>query len=101
MAKYEAHITCPRESSDTIQRLITRRLTKWKFSAFDADPLMGDKPFAYLTSYDPSDEDMLDHMTEAAYALEAAGVPVLRQKIERIVFDTKTQVDEIRAKGRD
>lgn len=94
MAKYEAHITCPRDQSEQIKRT-AEAFSSWKYSAFDADPIMGDKPFAYLTSYDTDERNLLERTNNLAKVLENNGVTVLRQKIERIIYDTKTIVNEI------
>lgn len=93
MPKYEAHVTCPREASDEVRKV--GELTGWKFSAFDADPIMGDKPFCYLTSYSQDVYRLRAESDALARLLAQHGVQVLREKIERIVFDTKTGVDEI------
>lgn len=96
MAKYEAHITCPRSDGKKIKKFIDAFEPGWKYSAFDADPLMGNKPFAYLTAYDPSPVSLLRRMTNIVSVLGDLDITVLRQKIERIVYDTKTKVDEIK-----
>jgi hypothetical protein len=97
MPKYEAHITCPREEGGRVMRLCEEeRITSWGFSAFDADPVLGDKPYFYLTMYS-GDEKLLKKATNLMAAmLTQKGVSVIRQKIERIIYDTKTEVDEIR-----
>ena len=96
MPKFEAHITFPREDSPTLRKAMVG-LQHWHYSAFDADPLMGDKPFAYLTAYDESGTGLLARMNAVAKECEAAGCTVLRKKIERIVYDTKTDYAETEA----
>jgi hypothetical protein len=97
MAKFEAHITFDRAKSKLVQGLADDTGGKWKVSAFDADPIMGDKPYCYLTAYDKDEIMLLDRMSQVAGLAEVRGIPVLRQKIERIIYDTKTGVDEITA----
>jgi hypothetical protein len=93
VAKFESHITCRREQRDSVERVGLAR--GWKGSAIDPDPIMGDKPYCYLTAYD-SDVDRLKVQMEAtAEALLREGLDVLRCKIERIVYDTKTDVNEL------
>ncbi len=58
---------------------------------------MGDKPYVYLTAYSPDAHNLRRAMEIVASALRVAGVDVLREKIERIVFDTKTGVNELEA----
>ena len=94
MAKFEAHVTCERAQALEVQRF--GELTDWRFSAFDADPMLGDKPYCYLTQYSTDAEVLLVEMHTLVRLLIQAGVVVLREKIERIVYDTKTGVDEIR-----
>lgn len=96
MAKYEAHITCPREQSEKLKIFC---IDGWKYSAFDADPIMGDKPFAYLTAYDADSGLLLMRMNYLTKLLRQVGITILREKIERIIYDTKTGVDEINQKG--
>ena len=93
MAKFEAHITCKRDDSEKVGQV--GKYYEWKFSAFDADPLMGDKPYCYLTNYDPNAQTLLNSMNDVCDELKAIGVEVLRRKIERIIYDTKTGVNEI------
>ncbi len=95
MAKFEAHITCPREKSDDVKQFAG--LTGWSFSAIDGDPVMGKQAYCYLTAYRPVAEELLAEMAKLSHLLLEANVPVLREKIERIIYDTKTGVDEIRA----
>lgn len=87
--KFEAHITCNRADADKLRALLVR-LAGWKYSSFDADPVMGDKPFAYLTAYDTDPYVLRGRTLMAAGLLSAQGIEVLRQKVEEIVYDTKT-----------
>ena len=92
MEKFEAHITLPREKSDWVQ---AAAMENWKFSAIDGDALMGKKPYCYLTAYDSSAIELFKSMTQMCKILERVGVDVLRKKVEKIIYDTKTNVDEI------
>ena len=91
MAKYEAHITMDKVHAPKIKNGIGQ----WSYSAIDDDPLMGQKPYCYLTAYDPDANHLLEKMNFTTKYLEGEGIPVLRTKIERIIFDSKTGVDEI------
>src|SRR5690349_6220490 len=92
--KFEAHITYNRADRATVEPL--GESMGWKGSAIDPDPIMGDKPYAYLTAYDPEPVRLLTRMNDVASEMVAQlQVAPLRLKIERIVFDTKTGVDEL------
>lgn len=90
--KFECHITCDVKDKEAVKSV--GKLVGWFYSAFDADPLMGSKPFVYLTQYGAHLSNLKLDAKAVGAALGAYGVKVLRTKIERIVFDTKTGVDE-------
>lgn len=94
MNKYECHITCAREHAAQVESL--GKTMRWSFSQIDGDPLMGQQPYCYLTHYHTDGLELKISMALVSRALRAGGVPVLREKIERIVYDTKTGVNEIR-----
>lgn len=93
MAKFEAHITLPREQSDEVEKMALD--SGWTYSAIDGDPVMGKQAYCYLTAYDPNDENLLKRMRIVTAMLKQRDVHVLREKIERIVYDTKTGVNEV------
>lgn len=93
MPKFEAHITLDREHRRSVADCGER--FGWKFSQFDADPLLGDKPYCYLTRYDTDSKALLVEARRMTMELEAWHLPVLRVKIEEIIFDTKTGVNQI------
>jgi hypothetical protein len=86
---YEAHITYEIEHREAVEK---HRSDKWKFSAIDGDPILGKKVFCYLTSYDSSATRLLERMQEEVSRI---GVKEVRQKIEKIVYDTKTSRNEV------
>ena len=94
MAKYEAHITM--DKMDNTVKAVQGGLGPWVYSCIDDDPVMGQKPYCYLTGYH-EDPSMLKARMEYACSIlkNDLGIPVLRTKIERIVFDSKTGVNEI------
>lgn len=96
MRKFEAHITCPREASAVVEALAGEH---WKFSAIDGDPLLGKQPYCYLTAYDTSADALLGRVTAMAHQIRCRDVEVLREKIEEIIYDTKTGVDCIQCCG--
>lgn len=96
--KYEAHVTFDVQHAETIKEWEGLFGLEWKYSAFDADPIMGAKPFCYLTGYATNERELLylmRHLTQEI--LRRHNIVALREKIERIIFDTKTGVNEIGA----
>ncbi len=93
MPKYECHITCSRIDSNKVLKIAEE--TKWKFSAIDGDPIMGKEPYCYLTQYCSDPKDLYDSMKLVCRLLTSYDVKVLREKIEQIIYDTKTGVDEL------
>lgn len=68
----------------------------WTFSQISGCPLLGQGTYCYLTGYSKDDprklRDIMRQITDDAKLL---GVEPLRCKIEHIVFDSKTGVNEI------
>jgi hypothetical protein len=94
MAKFEAHITFDRADADKVRQL-ANVYPRWKYSQFDADPVMGDKPYTYLTAYAVDSASLKHEMHFIVEDAKEHGAVALRQKVERIIYDTKTNVDEI------
>ena len=66
----------------------------WKTSAIDGDPVLGTGVHFYFTAHDKEAERLLRRMTEMRYALAAAtGLAPVREKIEHVIYDTKTGTD--------
>lgn len=97
MPKFEAHITCPREASEIVQEVATK--TGWTYSAIDGDPVMGKQAYCYLTAYDFNGHHLLESVKGVSTILKIRNIEVLREKVEQIVYDTKTGVNELTPKG--
>lgn len=100
---YECHITCSVEHAEAATQ-VAREL-HWKTSEIARDPVLGNATYFYLTTHsreeyldaDPdrrtdslADTQIYQRMKAAVLRLTQLGVPVIREKIEAIVFDTKT-----------
>jgi len=88
---YEAHVTML-GSPAGIEPLVTA--LGWKFSAIDGDPNLGTGVKCYATrQFNKRFGEMLaiDNLLMAAGRLEAAGVKVLRRKVELVVFDDRSK----------
>lgn len=88
--RFEAHITVDKVHASRLKE----GLDGWMYSA--DDPIMGQKPYCYLTNYSKYVKQLASDMEAIADKLEGEmNIPVLSTKIERIVFDSKTGVNEI------
>ena len=87
---YESHITVSTDCR--VVGIDVADTYGWKTSEIARDPLLGDETYFYLTSHDKSFIGMYDRMKEVSDALRSRGVEVVREKIELIVYDTKTGV---------
>lgn len=90
---YEAHMTFDREHAAKVE---TAAALGWVYSVITGCPLLGSGTYCYLTGYSRDDPaQLLREMEATATALAQSGVPVLRLKIERIVYDSKTGVNAL------
>lgn len=89
---YECHITIEQRDSESrtyIEMQVTKRYG-WRFSAIDGDPVLGAGVKCYATRHfgDALNiDEVMEELDIAAYALENAGLKVIRKKIELIIFD--------------
>lgn len=89
---YECHITTTVAAAEEGERIAAAH--GWKTSEIKRDPVLGDGSHFYLTAHDTNFPRLLMKMQLAACDLRAAGCAVLREKIEHIVYDTKTGVGQ-------
>ena len=89
---YECHITVAVDDSDKAST-VAKEL-HWKTSEIARDPVLGNATYFYLTSHSDDYQKMWDRMSAASASLKAAGVIVIREKIEHIVYDTKVKVSK-------
>lgn len=85
---YECHITCHLKDAKIAEKVAVD--LHWKTSEIARDPVLGKDSYFYLTSHSLDYNSMFSRMEQAAIQLREAGVEVLREKIEHIVYDTKT-----------
>jgi len=93
VAKFESHITFNVKDAEKVK--LMGEWYNWKYSQIEGDALLGPKPYCYLTSYEPVLSDLKFRMDKIVEDAKIRAVDVLRTKIERIVWDTKTGVDEL------
>lgn len=87
---FECHITVSTEHAETATNIA--KLCHWKTSEIARDPVLGDKNFFYLTSHSKEYNDMWSRLRQTVAMFNNVEVPVLREKIELIMYDTKVKV---------
>lgn len=93
MPRFEAHITCDKEHAKQAEDIAQK--TGWFFSVIAGCPILGKGTYCYLTNYDSDERALLSSMYIVQADLHALGIMEKRMKIERIVFDTKTNHNEL------
>lgn len=102
---YECHLIffIPDAMQSTIER--SRQMLEdigveyhFSFSEIAGDEKLGREPHWYLTRSKSNGADLAADMNALTVALESAGIPILRRKIEHIVFDERR--DKIAGTGR-
>lgn len=94
MQRYEAHLTFEKLWSTEVRKIVEQHPT-WVFSEITGCPLLGPGTYCYLTGYNTDPIALLTDMDDVARACAQVGIPALRRKIEHIVYDTKTGVNEL------
>ncbi len=88
---YECHVTFMTSEGDP-------RITGWKFSAIDGDPVLGAGVKSYLTRQFKDSKPLADVIAEVEFAaaqLRDSGLRVLRRKVEHVIYDTKQILDSL------
>lgn len=87
---YECHITIPIDYAGPAFDDACK-VAGWSTSRIMGDPVLApDKPFAYANRHARVLTHLRHDMTTFADVLRGMGIPVLREKIEIIIYDTKT-----------
>lgn len=87
---FECHITVSTEHA-AVATVIAEEC-HWKTSEIARDPVLGDKNFFYLTTHTKDYGSMWTRLRNCVVLLEEKNVPIIREKIELIVHDTKVKV---------
>ncbi len=91
--RFEWHITCPAENAKLVRDIC--ELAGVVFSQITGCPILGQGEYCYVTGYNTESEEARAEVDRMEIVLHEAGVPLLRSKIEDIVYDTKTGVNRI------
>jgi hypothetical protein len=87
---YECHVTML-GNPDDIRPIVEE--TKWKFSAIDGDPVLGDGIKCYATMFFKGhmrDTDVINILHGVADHIAFQGVNVIRRKVERVIYDDRS-----------
>lgn len=87
MRGYEAHVTIGLRHAK-VAGPIGERLG-WKTSQIARDAILGDDTFFYFTRHSQDGFSLMDRVEELRRELRRTDVPVLREKIEAILYDTR------------
>lgn len=88
---YECHITIEGERK-AVEEAVTA--TGWKFSAIDGDPSLGEGVKCYATMHYNNRipvYEVIDTVNQAASNLRSRGITVVREKVEMVVYDTRSK----------
>ena len=86
---YECHISIGLHPVSA--RPLIEALNSWSFSCISGDPILGKDTYEYATRHvsgNTNFQKVLSHINTAAHILREQGFPVLRQKIELVIYDT-------------
>lgn len=89
--KFESHITITREigdKMDILKEIALRNNMKLTYVADDA--VLGVGKWYYINGYNISFDVLLEQVKLCSKELKSAGFDVIREKIEQILYDTKT-----------
>lgn len=90
---HEAHITLNQADRKVAEDIAAQ--FGWVFSEISGCPILGQGTYCYLTGYDPDAIVLFSEMATIAAVCRGRGLTVHREKIERIVYDSKTQRNEL------
>lgn len=100
--KMECHVTTQLGTGDAItiaeKEALLESIAKlggWKTSQIHRDPMLGGDLYFYFTKYSLDFDFLLRAMDALADALKLHGFPLVRQKIELIIFDSKEPIRNI------
>lgn len=84
---FEVHITCFQKDAEAATRVAAAE--HWKTSQIAGDPVLGKDTYFYLTTHGADLPRTMGRLALASTLLKEAGVEVVREKIEVIIYDTK------------
>jgi hypothetical protein len=86
---YEGHLTVDATYATEVRKLESHDVI---FSQISGCPILGQGEYCYLTVYSEHMENAIGWLSSLSRKLNELNVPVLRSKVEHIIYDTKTGV---------
>lgn len=83
---YECHLTFTGDSALTAAYHADDR---WKFSRIEGDPFLGQQTYCYLTAWGAYQNILEGEMWTKIEEVKKYGLPLVRAKIEHIIFDRR------------
>lgn len=92
MKKFESHITLLKPTSIDKAKLLFKLATEnnMKCSWITGDPVLGIGKWFYISGYNEDFDILLMNVKNVSIKLKDLGFEVIREKIEEILYDTKT-----------
>jgi hypothetical protein len=91
--RFEWHITCPKKHAAEVKKIADE--LGFVYSQITGCPILGQGTYCYITGYNTEAGDTMNDVAKTTAALVGSKIPVLRAKVEDIVYDTKTHVDRL------
>ena len=90
--KFECHITLnkPKTIAEAKQIFKIVAQTRMKTSWITGDPVLGAGKWFYISGYNESYDELFISMKKVVVELTKLNVEIVREKIEQILYDTKT-----------
>jgi hypothetical protein len=83
---YECHLTFDIESVKMVEASCPYG---WTFSQIEGDPVLGQRLYCYWTAWNSSQGVMESTMRDAINLAKRNGLPLVRAKIEHIIYDQR------------
>jgi len=83
---YECHLTFDAEQASLVEASCPYG---WTFSRIEGDPALGQRLYCYWTAWHGSHGVISDEMAVAISLAKRNGLPLVRAKIEHIIYDQR------------
>jgi hypothetical protein len=87
---YETHITVSTANAKEATEIA--KIAGWKTSEIARDPLLGEDTFFYLTRHSKNYNKTVLELENCIKFLKEYEIPILREKIEYVIYDTKKKL---------
>ena len=86
---FECHVTCGLLHKKQCEPIAAE--LHWKTSQIERDPVLGNATYFYFTTYDADYVILFNKMRYLSMVLTRHLIPVIREKIELIMYDSKAK----------